>query len=65
MAHKKVGKYLLEESIGKGMFGEVFRGHNLQTQELIACKVINRGNLTEKLMLQIEREIAVMKECNS
>jgi serine/threonine-protein kinase ULK/ATG1 len=65
MASKKVGKYLLEEEIGAGMFGQVFRGRNTQTDEIIAVKVINRAALNEKTMIQIEREISVMKGVNS
>lgn len=39
---KVVDSYVLERSIGKGQFGEVFKGYNKQTNVDIAVKCVKR-----------------------
>jgi serine/threonine protein kinase len=42
---KVIDKYVLEESIGKGQFGEVFRGKHQETLEEVAIKSICRDKI--------------------
>ena len=70
---KLVDSYVLERSIGKGQFGEVFKGYNKQTNVDIAVKCVKRwwvfqifrellkGKFTELL----ENEIKVLRTCNN
>jgi serine/threonine protein kinase len=39
---KVIDKYVLEEVIGKGQFGEVFRGRHQDTLQVVAIKSIRR-----------------------
>ena len=49
--NKKIfGKYKITKMIGRGSFGSVFRGKNLENNELVALKVEDwkkRGNVLE------------------
>lgn len=39
---KTIGNYILEQEIGSGMFGTVFKCKCINTGEVKACKVIKR-----------------------
>ena len=39
---KVIDKYVLEEKIGNGQFGEVFKGRHQDTLEVVAIKTIKR-----------------------
>jgi len=56
---KIVDNYVLERVIGKGQFGEVFKGYNKTTGEDIAVKTVNRKNLKGKFYELLENEIKV------
>ena len=45
-------------SLGKGGYGEVFRGRNVHTQEEVAVKIVEKSDLTQKY---IERELTFTK----
>ena len=44
MAHKKISGYIinLKEVMGKGSYGEVYRGEHEQTKNICAIKVLNK-----------------------
>ena len=48
-------EFLKKYSLGRGGFGEVFRGRNIHTREEVALKRVDRDNLTEKYL---ERELS-------
>ncbi|CAD8147889.1 unnamed protein product [Paramecium octaurelia] len=62
---KVVDSYVLERSIGKGQFGEVFKGYNKQTNVDIAVKCVKRELLKGKFTELLENEIKVLRTCNN
>jgi serine/threonine protein kinase len=44
MSHKKISGYIihLKENLGKGSYGEVFKGEHEQTKNPCAIKIINK-----------------------
>jgi len=59
---KKVGKYELCETIGRGTFSKVKRARNTETGEIVAIKIINISSLQKEGMeKQMKREISVLK----
>lgn len=61
-AIKRVDNYLLEEKIGEGQFGTVYRASHVATKELFAVKVIPKAKFKNNhLMLrQLKRETSIM-----
>lgn len=58
---KKVGNYQLDRKIGEGNYGTVFIGVHTETKQVVAAKSIQLGKLNQKLVKQMEAEIAVLK----
>ncbi|CAF3634686.1 unnamed protein product [Rotaria sp. Silwood1] len=57
----KIGKYLLDRTIGKGNFAVVKLATHCETQQKVAIKIIDKSRLDPSDHKKLEREIAVMK----
>lgn len=62
---KIVDNYVLERIIGKGQFGEVYKGYNKVNNLDVAVKAINRLKLKGKYYELLENEIKVLRSCEN
>jgi len=59
---KKIGKYELGKTLGKGTFSKVKYGVDVETNAAFAIKIIDKQQLAKEHMEeQLKREIAIMK----
>lgn len=59
---KKVGKYELGRTLGEGTFGRVKHAINVETNEAVAIKVLDKESIQRQNMgNQIKKEISIMK----
>lgn len=58
-------KYELRQLLGEGAFSNVYKGANLETNEQVAIKVINKTNLSQKQLNNIQNEINIMNKLSN
>ncbi|KAI8000413.1 CBL-interacting serine/threonine-protein kinase 23 [Camellia lanceoleosa] len=58
----RVGRYELGRTLGEGAFAKVKFGRNVETDENVAIKILNKEKILKRDMIgQIKREISTMK----
>ena len=62
MKVKEIGKYLLQDLIGEGSFGKVYRGVDRTSNELVALKFIMRKGKNRKELEGLRQEIEILKK---
>jgi serine/threonine protein kinase len=58
---KVIDKYILEEKIGNGQFGEVYKGIHQETLEVVAIKTIRRDMIKGNYHLKKENSMNYLK----
>jgi hypothetical protein len=54
---KRLGQYALEEKIGAGAFGTVYRGHHALMRRPVAVKLLDASQSSETSIARFEREV--------
>jgi len=54
---RQLGQYSLDEKIGAGAFGTVYRGHHALMRRPVAVKLLDTGQATENTIARFEREV--------
>jgi serine/threonine protein kinase len=61
---KKLGQYSLDEKIGEGGMGVVYRGHHALLRRPTAIKLLNVEHTTEASAARFEREVQITSQLN-
>ena len=61
---KQLGQYQLEEKLGEGGMGVVYRGKHAMLRRPTAIKLINADKVTERSIQNFEREVQITSQLN-
>lgn len=64
LAAKQLGQYSLEEKIGQGAMGSVYRGHHAMLQRPTAVKLLDPSMTTQMNVARFEREVRLTSQLN-
>jgi serine/threonine protein kinase len=62
---KNLGQYRLEEKIGAGAMGMVYRGHHAMLRRPTAIKLLNVDKVTDASISRFEREVQITSQLNN
>jgi serine/threonine protein kinase len=62
---KNLGQYRLEEKIGAGAMGVVYRGHHAMLRRPTAIKLLNVDKVTDASIDRFEREVQITSQLNN
>src|SRR4029077_3364930 len=60
----QLGQYKLEEKIGEGAMGVVYRGHHAMLRRPTAIKLLNIEKMTDVSIARFEREVRLTSQLN-
>ncbi len=61
---KKLGQYQLEQKLGEGAMGVVYRGKHAMLRRPTAIKLINSDKVSERAITGFEREVQITSQLN-
>jgi len=64
MSSRKIGPYLLGDTLGEGGFAKVRLGRHETTGERVALKILKPALVTANTRANVEKEIAAMRKLN-
>ena len=64
MKARQLGQYALDEKIGQGAMGVVYRGHHAMLRRPTAIKLIDADKTTELSIARFEREVRLTSQLN-
>ncbi|GAM28242.1 hypothetical protein SAMD00019534_114180 [Acytostelium subglobosum LB1] len=60
----RIGEYALGEKIGKGAYGQVFKGLNSKTGDFVAIKQIDRIKIDSATLQSVKSEVEILQKLN-
>ena len=61
---KQLGQYKLEQKLGSGAMGTVYKGRHAMLRRPTAIKLLNTGNVTDASIVNFEREVQITSLLN-